>query len=340
MVTMQDVADRAGVALSTVSVALNGTRPVAPATRDRIERAMAELGYARNAVARALARRRSSILALTYPVESPGLSTTVMEFLLSAAQTARDRGYHLVLWPFPVGEAVQMTNLARQGLADGVLVMEVALDDPRVRALRAAQVPMALIGRTAQTAGLSCVDIDFDRTTDEAVAHLVALGHERIAFLNHSAAHLAGGHGPTVRGRHGFLAAMARRGLEPVALECEDTVDGGRAAVRTLLGRAVPPTALVVMNEEAGFGAVWELGEQGLAIPEDVSVLSIVSSPGVGAHLSPPLTTMHAPGVELGRMGVDALLARLQGASSVPGPVLVPCHLVVGASTGPAHRRD
>ncbi len=100
MATMQDVARRAQVSLSTVSYALSGTRPVSDATRRRIEDAMAELGYQPNAMARGLASRRSHVLALIYPAMEKGLGGTVAEFVSSAAETARENGYHLVLWPF------------------------------------------------------------------------------------------------------------------------------------------------------------------------------------------------------------------------------------------------
>jgi DNA-binding LacI/PurR family transcriptional regulator len=89
------------------------------------------------------------------------------------------------------------------------------------------------------------------------------------------------------------------------------------------------------MNELAVFGAVSELTARRRAIPDDVSVLSIVSSPGVGQMLAPPVTTMHAPGADLGRLGVETLLALLNGAPPTHGPVLLPCTWAPGDSTAP-----
>ena len=97
--TMQDVATLANVSLSTVSYAINKTRPISVATRERIERAMVELDFRPNAIARSLASKRSRILALTFPGIENGLGATVMEFVTSAAEAARSRGYHLVVWP-------------------------------------------------------------------------------------------------------------------------------------------------------------------------------------------------------------------------------------------------
>ncbi|WP_165372823.1 LacI family DNA-binding transcriptional regulator [Pengzhenrongella frigida] len=336
MATMQDVARLANVSLSTVSYALSETRPVTAATKARIEAAMSELGYHRNAAARSLASHRSHVLALIFPAMQQGLGGTVTEFVASAADTARQSGYQLVLWPFGATQSREIRDLAQQGQADGVLLMEVRLDDPRVEALRKAGVPFTMIGRTARVDDLSYVDIDFTRTTEDAVAYLTDLGHERIAFLNHSQASREEGYGPTVRAHDGYTAAMRRRGLVPHAILCDESPGAGRTAMSELLAGDPDLTAVITMNEIATFGVTVELQSRDLQIPRDVSVLAIVTSPGVGAMSHPPLTTMHAPGAALGRLGVQSLLALLQvGETPSTDPVLLPCPLEPGGSTGP-----
>ena len=135
MVTMRDVAERAGVSIATVSFLLNDTKPVTPATRARIEQAMAELGYRRNVVARALASRRTRIIAMAYPALEHRFGMSTAEFFTAAAERARAQEYHLVLWP--VGnDGVELRELLGQGLVDGVVLMEVQLADPRVEVLR------------------------------------------------------------------------------------------------------------------------------------------------------------------------------------------------------------
>jgi DNA-binding LacI/PurR family transcriptional regulator len=334
VVTMQDVARRAGVALSTVSATLTSARPVSAATRARVVAAMDELGYTRNALARGLASRRSRVLALTYPVGTSGLSRTSAEFVLSAAQVAQERGYQLVLWPFGVADEAGIVEVAGQGLADGVLVMEVHLDDVRVRGLRAAGVPVALIGRTADDGPLPTVDVDFEATLRDAVAHLAALGHRGIAFVNHAAHRVAEGHGPTVRAAAAYERAMTDRGLAPVQVFADESVAGGRAALAGLLGADEAPTAVITMNEDATFGVAAELAARRIAVPRELSVLAVVSSPAVSGQTVPPLTTLHAPGAQLGRAGVDALLALLD-TGTPPPPAQLPCRRVDCGSTGP-----
>ena len=157
MTTMHDVARLANVSLSTVSYALSGTRPVSQATKDRIGEAMAELDYRPNAMARGLASRRSRTLALIFPAMESGIGGTVAEFVRSAAATARQRGYHLVLWPFGADQPEEIRDLVHQGMADGVLLMEVCLADARVDALHSAGLPFTMIGRTEDVTGLTYV---------------------------------------------------------------------------------------------------------------------------------------------------------------------------------------
>ncbi|HQY99623.1 MAG TPA: LacI family DNA-binding transcriptional regulator [Propionicimonas sp.] len=336
MATIADVARQAGVSVSTVSYALSGARPIKPETRTRVEAAMRELGYHPNAMARSLASRRSNVISLIYPADERGVGGTGGEFVHSAAARARELGYQLVLWPFRSDQVREVRNLVRQGMADGVLVMEVLLDDERIDVLEAAKVPYTMIGRTRDVSERHSVDVDFDATVVAAVDHLVGLGHRHIGFINHSQGSLDAGYGPTVRAAAAFERAMAERGLTPLARTCEDSPLAGRQATAGLLATEPDLTALITMNEMATFGVFAELQYRRLAIPDDVSVLGIVTSPGVGTMSYPTLTTMHSPGVELGRLAVDRLISQLDPAHPATPNRLIPCVLEPGMSIGPA----
>lgn len=338
VVTMQDVARHAGVALSTVSATLTASRPVSIATRTRVEASMAELGYHPNALARGLATKRSHVLALAFPMGPAGLSRTSAEFVLGATEAAQDRGYQLVLWPFAADAAGPLLDVARQGLADGVLLMEVGMSDPRVRALAEAGIPQALIGRAGDSA-IPAVDIDFDATLNAAVQHLTGLGHRRIALVNHAPHRVQEGHGPTVRAGRAFTRVCAAQGIDGRELHADESVVGGRIAAEDLLDDPHPPTAILVMNEDAAFGVVAELSARGIRIPHEMSVAAVVSTPAVAGQTVPPLTTWHAPGSALGRAGVDALLTVLD-TGQVPDTVLIACGLVDLGSTGPVPAGD
>jgi DNA-binding LacI/PurR family transcriptional regulator len=334
--TMNDVARLAGVSVSTVSYVLTGTRPISEATRERVLAAMAELGYHPNAMARGLASRRSGILGLLLPMDERGLGATETAFVTGAAAAASKAGYHLMLYPLGVDDVESLRRLASQRLLEGVLVMEVRLEDARVDVLRELQIPLVLIGRTADTTGLPYVDIDFDQTVRDAVAHLVGLGHRRIVFVNHSAAELDIGYGPARRTRDTFTDAMTGHGLEPLMIPAEDTAAGGRRALAAALDRAPGLTGILAMNESALFGILGGLGDRGLRVPDDVSVVSMVTSPQVAELASPALTALTSPGSALGRIGLEVLLNRLSGD---PGgeihQELLPCTLQVRGTSGP-----
>ena len=127
--TMREVAEAAGVSIATVSFVVNNSKRVAPETRRRIEEAMVRLDFRRNMVGRALASRRTRIIALVYPAMEHRLGDSAMEFVTSAARTAGAVGYHLVLWPVS-NDAAELTDLVGQGLVDGVLLKPVGYPEP------------------------------------------------------------------------------------------------------------------------------------------------------------------------------------------------------------------
>jgi DNA-binding LacI/PurR family transcriptional regulator len=334
MVTMRDVADRAGVSIATVSFVVNGTKPVSATTRQRIEQAMSDLGFRRNAVARALASRRTHILAMAYPALDHDLSSSSLEFFTSAAATAARLDHHLVLWPVS-NDAAELTELLGQGLVDGVLLMEVQLDDPRVAALTESRVPFALIGRTADPTPFVHVDIDFEATIAEATRHLYDLGHRRIMLVSgdQSDPSLID-YGPYVRSEAAFRSCAESYGIPPTILTSGATAAAGRLVAGRLLDDHADVTAVLIMKEYASLGLVSELRRHGRSVPGDVSVLPLVASRELPALCDPELTIMRSPGPELGRLGVEALIRVIEG-QDPPPPQLIPCQLEIGASTAP-----
>lgn len=331
--TMQDVADRAGVSIATVSFVVNNTKRVTPQTRARIEQAMADLGFRRNLVARALASRRTQIIALVLTALDHGIRGASSDFVVGAARQAGEADYHLVVYPDDV-DGSQLPALVGQGLVDGVVLMEVKMEDPRVEMLTRLSVPFSLIGRTADQAGMYCVDIDFDAAMQIAVEHLVGQGHRQIVFM------------PSVErgderlGRHVRTEAAYRRLAErhripPVIIACPSSVAEGRAVAARLGDLAPEATAVIVGDEAASAGLVAGLQVTGVAVPDDMSVLGLLASLEYSSACNPPLTVVSTPASELGRLGVQALLRRLEG-DAPSEPVLRVGALVPGKSTGPA----
>lgn len=337
MTTMQDVARRANVAVSTVSYALSGARPVARATAERIRRAMEELDYQPNAMAQGLARRRSHTLAMSFPAFDTAMGETVFEIVRGAQAAAAELGYHLAVWPVSEPDGGQeLAAIVRQGKADGVLLVEVAVEDPRVEALEKAKVPFVLIGRTAEPERHAYVDIDFEQAVANAVHALHDLGHERIAFVGRPESQVASGYGPALRARAGYVQVMQSLGLRPAMVSCDASPVAGRLLAAGLWQQEQRPTAVVVLNDLAVMGLVAGLDEMGLSVPEDISVVGAVSSRTLGAMTNPPLSTSHAPGEQMGAYAARALVRLLDGEIE-PSDChqLVQCTPVPGRSMGP-----
>ncbi|MFC4224155.1 LacI family DNA-binding transcriptional regulator [Lysinibacter cavernae] len=330
---MRDVARHANVSVTTVSFALNNTKPVAPATRARIEVAMKELGFQRNAIARALASKRTHILALLFPALQHQFSGTAVNFFTSAAAKANELGYSLMLWPLS-NDAEELTELTTNGLIDGVLLMEVQLDDPRVERLAKTTVPFALIGRTREPGDLTYVDVNFEDAVERGIEHLVSLGHRNICLVDgNTPTHRLVGYGPIVRTETTYTAAMRARGLTPRMFSCDETPAGGREVAGHILDEAPETTAILFMNENAGFGMVSGLRARGKVVPDDISMLAIGSSPEIAALSDPEISLMASPSVELGQMGVEALIGLLENpAETPPQQALVPCTFIDNAS--------
>lgn len=348
MATMNDVAKLAKVSVSTVSYVLTGARPISQGTRDKVLAAMLELDYQPNAMARGLASRRSTLLGLMLPMDERGFGATEAAFVTGAASAASEAGYHLMLHPLAANDLEALRQLASRRLLEGALLMEVRLADERVKVLRQLGVPLVLIGRTEDPTGLPYVDIDFDQTVRDAVAHLVELGHRRIVYVNHSPGSIGAGYGPARRTQDAYLAAMKGHGLTPLMIAAEDTAAGGRAAIGTALAQAPGLTAVLAMNESAVFGILGELAVRGLRVPDDISVVSMVTSPQVAELATPALTAMTSPGSTMGRIAVEVLLRGLSNQSSLSDsavdvrPVhqqLLPCTLEVRGTSGPARAR-
>ncbi len=333
---MREVAARAGVSIATVSFVVNGTKAVSEPTRRAVTEAMQELGYRNNVVARALASKRTRIVALLFPADVQRLSRIALEIFMSAATRASELGYHLVLWPTGTSPD-DVSDLVSGRLVDGVIVMEVRMDDSRIRELAALEVPFVSIGRTADTHDLPFVDMDFERTVADGIDHLQALGHRRIGLMVEARERgPLRGYGPTTRTERAFLQETAARGLGGAVARCAPTPVGGRAAAGELLAADPGITAVMLLNDQAARGLISGLDAAGRGVPDDVSILSLASSTEVGALVEPALSTMDAPGPELGRLAVEMLLARLDGTATELPHALLPCLLHVAASTGPA----
>jgi DNA-binding LacI/PurR family transcriptional regulator len=318
-VTLQDIAREAQVAVSTASRALSDPQRVSARTREQVQEVARRLGYRPNRLARALPTGRTGMLAVLVPdITNPhhfGL-------LRGAEAQARAAGSTLVIADTQQSAELEEAHLDRLGSAlDGVVLGSSRLGEAALRDL-ADRLPVVLYNRPVD--GLASVVTDSADGSRQIVEHLVALGHRSIAYLAGPADSWSDGE------RWRALSASARSAGVSI-VRCgpfPPTVDSGPAAAD--IGLATGATALVAFNDLLGIGVLRRLGERGVGVPGQISVVGYDDIFGAD-FCSPPLTTVAAPVAEAGRVLVDVLLAGRE-----PAPAIVlPTSLLVRASTGP-----
>lgn len=331
MVKITDVARHAGVSPSTVSYALSGKRPISEETRQRVEAAVRELGYRPHAGARALAGRRSNVLALVVPLRAGMHVPVVMQFAVSVVTTARRHDHDVLLLTQEEGED-GLRRVADTALVDALIVMDVQLHDDRLPFLRTLDLPSVLIGFPAEPSGLTCVDLDFRAAGEVCVEHLAGLGHRIVALIGSPPEVYVRETGFAQRVVQGFTAAAARHGLSSTVHPCEATATGARLVAEQLLRERPALTAVVVHNEPLVDPLIEAFESLGLRVPTDLSITAICPDE-VATRARVPVTSVAIPSAEVGARSVELLTRKLDG-GKVADATLLPPHLTVRGSTG------
>ncbi|MFI7382168.1 LacI family DNA-binding transcriptional regulator [Streptomyces sp. NPDC049813] len=334
MVTLAEVARHAGVSASTVSYVLSGKRSISAATRERVETSVRQLGYHPNAGARALASSKSNIIALMVPLRTDMYVPVMLEIAMAVATAARAHGYDILLLTGEEG-AQAVRRIEGSALADAMIVMDVELDDERLPLLRSAGRPAVLIGLPSDTAGLTCVDLDFAAAGALCAQHLADLGHREIAVIGEAPAVYERRTGFAERTLAGLRERSGELGLRLLHRPCEGSYASVSATLSRIFDERPGTTAFVVQNEAATDPLLALLRQSGRAVPEDVSVVAVCPEQ-VAAHASVPLTSVAVPAQEMGRRAVEQVIARIEGQGSDEDVVLLAPELTVRESAAQA----
>ncbi|MFF3440398.1 LacI family DNA-binding transcriptional regulator [Streptosporangium sp. NPDC002721] len=320
--TISEVARHAGVAVSTVSYVLSGKRAISADTRRRVLDSVRVLGYHPNAGARALASKRANVIALVLPLRAGVHVPVLMQFATSVVTAARRYDHDVLLLTADEGSD-GLRRAAASALVDGLVLMDVELHDSRVPLLRELAEPSVLIGFPAESAGLTCVDLDFARAGALCVEHLAERGHREVALLGAPSVVYDRGTGFARRTREGFAAAVVETGLTGVALPCEESFDQVSATIAGLLDARPGLSGLVVHNEAAVGHVLGALRQHGRRVPGDIAVVAICPD-DIAERASPPLTSVLIPAEEVGRQAVRLLMEKLEGRAVPDGTLLQP----------------
>jgi LacI family transcriptional regulator len=306
---IREIAKRANVSTATVSRTINNVPSVDPQLAKRVWKAVEELGYCPNTQARALVSGRSRLFGLVVSeITNPFFSEIIQVFENIAVQN----GYEILITstaydPKRIESSVRRMAERR---VDGVAVMTFGMEDlllvedPKFR-----NVPLVFVDVGPRLPGVSNIRIDYLSGMRQAVQHIAALHHERIAFIS----------GPgtlksAMARRDAFLTSMKEIGLDidrELVVEGEHTLESGSETMRRLLQHKRPPTAVLCSNDMTALGVLHQCHEQHIDVPGRVSVVGFDDT-RLARFAWPPLTSVQMSQAELARIAFNALLTEVQ----------------------------
>lgn len=333
---MAQIAERAGVAVSTVSYVLSGKRVVSPQMRERVLAAIEEVDYRPHGPARALASGASHTIALFLP--SPQWQhLPVQQTFVAGATTATSASDYSLLLSTAATDPEAVARVVGTGRADGVILMETLLHDARVERLQTDRHPFVLIGRTHDMTGISYVDMDFGDAVEASLAHLARLGHTRVALFNFPPDLLEAGYTSSLIARDVFERRAPDFGIEGIHIACSHEPREAFAVAARLL-RSEPECTAAITTGWQFTGLLTALRAANLHVPDDFSVVSVIAAQ-FAEMLTPALTGVEWPAFEAGRLAAEMLIERLTVQNAPPRQQLFPGKLVMRDSTGPARQR-
>ena len=345
-VTIADIARRAGVTSAAVSLAVNGRPGVSDATRERILQIARELQWEPSHAARALAGApvKTVGMVLARPAEVLGAEAFFGAFVagLQEVLSAADYSLQMKIEDSTEAEIDTYRRWFGQRRVDGVVLVDLQVEDPRIPALEKLGQPALVVGGPGHHGSLPAVYVDDAEATRLIVEHLAAQGHTRIARVAGTAEFLH-----TIQRNRTFTRLCEELGLECIQQDAGYGAAGAARVTAEVLRLPSPPTAIVFDSDEMALAGAYVLRERTVRIPEGVAVVSYEDSPLTRGH-HPPITAVRRSAVEYGRAAarrmlevIDAAAGRRTGPTSVePGPhaedrVIEP-QLAVRASTDPS----
>lgn len=309
-ITIEDIAKKASVSISTVSRVLNGNAHVAESTRLRIMEIINELGYKPNMFAQGLAGGQSrTIGVLTQLIGSP-----VFDVILRGILKGIDgSGYSPLFadggWSSAKDEATIRTFMQRQ--IDGLIIISGNTSDQYLLEI-SKQIPLIIIGQKVPELMDRCLVFSDFEDARTATKYLIDMGHSRIAHISGLQDHV-----DAIERKAGYLEALKEAGIAAnpdLIVEGDFTEPSGMLAIEMLLSRGLSFSAVFAANDQMAYGARLALYRRGLRVPEDISLVGF-DDQAPSSFMIPPLTTIRRPPLEIGEKAGKALIQLIQGKS-------------------------
>jgi LacI family transcriptional regulator len=334
-VTIREIADLAGVSIATVSRVVNGRDDVSPETRELVQRIVRERGYMANRSARGLSRGKTGLIGGTVPmVHYPYFSHLVA----GVAEALYEADMRLVLCPTYHEHEREVSLLERllHGTTDGaVIILPEESSDELEQLVNHGYRFVVVDPLVPLNERIPAVSAAHTAGADQAMKHLLSLGHRRIGAITGPPTGKA-----TVERRRGYYAALAEAGIAPdreLEVPSNFEVSGGVEGAAKLLDLADPPTAIFCFNDNMAIGAMRVARERGIRVPEDLSLVGF-DDLGEASIVHPALTTIRQPLAEMGRIAVSLLMRLLEDQPLEALHVELATRLVVRESTAPPSR--
>src|SRR5579862_8229817 len=329
---IREIAKRAKVSTATVSRAINRVPTVNPALAKRVWSVIEELGYYPNTQARALVSGRSRIFGLIISeITNPFFPEIVQVFETIAVQH-----HYEILLTSTGNDPKRMDSAVRRKIerrVEGIAVMTFGMEEALLEDVKLKDVPLVFVDVGPPRPKVSNIRIDYLNGIRQAVQHLAALRHEKIAFVS----------GPlqlksALARREAFLRSMQEIGLETdpdLLVEGDHRVEGGMAALNRLLAGTARPTAVLCSNDMTAIGVMRKSHDAGLSIPRDISIVGF-DDIRLAQFVIPPLTSVQMSQAELAQLAFHALLAEVERETPAPDGTdyLLKTNLVLRKSTG------
>ncbi|MFN0022787.1 MAG: LacI family DNA-binding transcriptional regulator [Parvularculaceae bacterium] len=334
--TIVDVANSAGVSIKTVSRVINSEPRVTAGTREKVLRAIEDLGYQRNMFARGLRAEKSLVLGLLYENPQGDYPSDVLH---GALTHCRESGYHLQVEVLRGREmATQTVKFLTETRLDGALLTPPVCDNAMVlAALEKFEVPFVRISPNRPRPNECYIAIDDRAAAVALVDYLASLGHRRIGFIKGIRGHAA------TKLRHaGYRRALARCKIEydpSLVVAGSFDFESGIAGAARLMTLADPPTAIFACNDETAAGALCWAHDRGVAVPDELSICGFDGGT-ISRVVWPALTTVRQPIRDLGMTAVRRLIDINAGKNHAGAPLILPFDLVAGGSTGEREPRS
>lgn len=336
MPTIKDVAKKAGVSVTAVSFVINDVPvPLSERTKERVWTAVKELGYSPNRAAQSLARRRAETIAILFlqPVSNLFADIPYSQILFGVGSKIAASGLRLLLIPpLESAEGKPLRKKLHKGEADGVIVVgPIRQDDKRVKELESNDLPVILVGNYKVAEKASCIDIDNFSVGYKATDYLAKIGHSSIAFLGGPLYYSYG-----EERFQGYKKALEENGLpyeEENVFLGDSPMEKGYEATLALLRRKNRPTAIFASTGLMGVGAIRAIRDNGLNLPDDISLITLQEYPSSLMELEP--TAIVPPFYRLGLLAAIALFKLINGERQPPIHRRIPVKLKIGTTTKP-----